>query len=255
MRSLRWITLIVAILFCLSCNLGQNYQKIKVKRVIDGDTIELANGRHVRYIGIDSPETRKFVGDRWVNTADPFGEAAKEFNRQLVEGRTVRLEFDVQKKDKYNRLLAYCFTDTDFVNAKLLEEGYGLLYTLPPNVKYVDLFVKLQKEARQNNRGLWAADEVVSLAQASKFIGKVKTVEGKVLSVRENKKTIFLNFGKDHKTDFTAVIFKNNLGAFISEKQSPFKLKNKTVRIFGLIKEYNGPEIIIQDPSQIEVVE
>ena len=255
MRSLRWITLIVAILFCLSCNLGQNYQKIKVSRVIDGDTIELSNGQLVRYIGIDTPETRKFIDNKWVNTANPFGEAAKEFNRRLVEGKTVRLEFDLQKKDKYNRLLAYCFTDTEFVNARLLEEGYGLLYTLPPNVKYVDLFVKLQKEARQNNKGLWVADEVITADEASNFIGKVKTVEGKVLSVRETKKTVFLNFGKGYKTDFTAVIFKNTLGLFISGGHSPFKLKNKTVRIFGLIKEYNGPEIIIQDPSQIEVVE
>lgn len=121
-----------------------------VERVIDGDTIVLTNGEKVRYIGIDTPETkdpRKPV--------EYFGKEAYEANRKLVEGKTVRLEFDVQKTDKYGRLLAYVYIGDIFVNAWLVENGYAKVSTYPPNVKYQELFLKLQKEARENNRGFW----------------------------------------------------------------------------------------------------
>lgn len=122
-----------------------------VQRVMDGDTVEMAGGEKVRYIGLDTPELhhpRKPV--QW------YGREAKEFNRQMVEGKKVRLELDVDRRDKYKRLLAYVFLeDGTFVNAELLRKGYARLLTFPPNVKYVDLFVKMQKEARDARRGLW----------------------------------------------------------------------------------------------------
>jgi micrococcal nuclease len=131
-------------------------QSVRVSRVIDGDTIELVGGRHVRYIGIDTPEVRYKRHGQWVFDPAPFALQAKELNRRLVEGKQVRLEFDVEKKDKYGRLLAYVFVGDTFVNAELLRAGLAQLFTLPPNVKYVDLFVELQEEARANNRGLWS---------------------------------------------------------------------------------------------------
>ena len=74
----------------------------------------------------------------------------------MLEGKEVRLEMDVQERDKYGRLLAYVYLeDSTFVNAELLKQGYAQVATYPPNVKYVELFVKLQKEARENKRGLW----------------------------------------------------------------------------------------------------
>ena len=122
-----------------------------VQRAVDGDTVLLSSGERVRYIGIDTPELhhpRKPV--------EPYAREAKEFNRRLVEGKTVRLEFDVQRRDKYGRLLAYVFLeDGTFVNAELLKQGYAHLLTIPPDVKYTDLFVQLQREAREAKRGLW----------------------------------------------------------------------------------------------------
>ena len=121
-----------------------------VKRVVDGDTIVLSNGERVRYIGIDTPETK--------HPSKPvqyFGKEASAYNKLLVEHKMVRLEFDVEKTDRYGRLLAYVYVGDTFVNAKLVEEGYAQVYTFPPNVKHQDLFLKLQREARENNRGLW----------------------------------------------------------------------------------------------------
>lgn len=122
-----------------------------VKRVIDGDTILLANSERVRYIGINTPETKH--PDKPI---ERFGKEASSYNKKLVEKKWVRLEFDIQKRDKYNRLLAYVFTGETFINAELIKEGYGQVYTIPPNVKYSDLFIKLQREAKDRGRGLWA---------------------------------------------------------------------------------------------------
>ncbi len=111
----------------------------------------LSTKERVRYIGIDTPEIhhpRKPV--------EAYGREAMEFNRRLVEGKKVRLEFDVERYDKYNRLLAYLFLpDGTFVNGELLRQGYAQLLTIPPNVKYADLFVRNQQEARKAGRGLW----------------------------------------------------------------------------------------------------
>ena len=87
---------------------------------------------------------------------EPYGKQAAEANRKLVDGKTVSLEFDVEQRDHYERLLAYVFLkDAPFVNAWLVENGYAQVMSLPPNVKHQDLFLKLQREAREKGRGLW----------------------------------------------------------------------------------------------------
>jgi len=161
MKKLFYILPIVFIFLLLLPSYDKNTSLSKtsnlflVKRVIDGDTIQLANGEKVRYIGINTPEIhhpRKPV--------EYFGKEAMEFNKKLVKGKKVRLSFDVQERDKYGRLLAYVYLeDGTFVNAELVKQGYAQVATYPPNVKYQKRFLKLQEEARKAKRGLWAAKE------------------------------------------------------------------------------------------------
>lgn len=124
-----------------SCATSDEYL---VVRVIDGDTIVLADGRHIRYIGIDTPEK-----------GHPYYSEAKRENERLVKGKKIRLEYDVQKQDRYRRTLAYVYVGEIFVNAELVRNGYALIYTVPPDVKYADTFLELQKQARKDKRGLW----------------------------------------------------------------------------------------------------
>jgi micrococcal nuclease len=131
-------------------------QTATIHRVIDGDTVELAGGQLLRYIGIDTPEVRRRQGERWVTDPEPFGQAATEANRRLVEGRVVRLEYDVQTHDRYGRLLAYVYVGEVMANAELLRLGMAQLLTIPPNVKYAERLRALATEARQAKRGLWA---------------------------------------------------------------------------------------------------
>ncbi|MDD5465776.1 MAG: thermonuclease family protein [Candidatus Omnitrophica bacterium] len=141
-----------------------NYDDILVTRAIDGDTLVLENNEKVRLIGIDTPEmheSNKLYRDaqrsgQSIETIKQLGRQSYEFTKKLVEGKRVRLEFDVERYDKYKRILAYVYLeDGTFVNARIVEEGYASLMTYPPNVKYADLFVKLYRQARQNQRGLW----------------------------------------------------------------------------------------------------
>jgi len=128
-----------------------------VTRVIDGDTIEIEGGYKVRYIGIDTPET--------VHPSKPvecFGIEASNKNKELVEGKRVRLEKDVSETDKYGRLLRYIWVGDVFVNDYLVRQGYAYASTYPPDVKYSEQFVRAQREARENNRGLWASCQALS---------------------------------------------------------------------------------------------
>lgn len=141
-----------------------DYENVLITRVIDGDTVELADGERVRLIGIDTPETwhsPKLRRDakrtnKDARTIARMGELASSFARDLAENKRVRLEFDVEKRDRYGRLLAYVYLpDGRMLNAELLKEGYAQVYTFPPNVKYVDNFRELQTRARESSRGFW----------------------------------------------------------------------------------------------------
>lgn len=162
---------------------------VLVQKVIDGDTIELADGRHVRLIGIDTPESRKnekAKRDSARSNTDlekivEMGLKAKKALTDLVSNRMVRLEYDVTKKDKYGRTLAYVYliqpaddiqylpfekvyqdkNKEIFVNATMIQNGFAQPMTYPPNVKYVEVFQQLFEEARQEKRGLWEEKEIL----------------------------------------------------------------------------------------------
>lgn len=128
---------------------------VAVERVIDGDTIVVTGNRHVRLIGVDTPET--------VDPHRPvgcYGKEASAFMKQLLPVHTaVRLVGDAEQDDRYGRLLAYVYRRADglFVNAELVRRGYAVVLTIPPNVAHADDFVALAQQARVAGQGLWSA--------------------------------------------------------------------------------------------------
>jgi micrococcal nuclease len=127
-----------------------------VTKVVDGDTFwaddGTSKGLKIRLIGVDAPESRR----TFKKQVGYFGKEAKTYLTNLLSGRSVRLEYDLNRTDQYGRTLAYVYLqDGTFVNAELVKNGFAMTLTIPPNVKFVDEFVKLQEEARENNRGLW----------------------------------------------------------------------------------------------------
>lgn len=122
-----------------------------VTRVIDGDTIEIAGGKHIRYIGIDTPET---VAPR--KSVLCYGKESSQANSALVANKIVRLEKDVSDTDRFGRLLRYVYVDDIMVNDYLVRNGFARSISYPPDVKYQDRFHAAEREAREANRGLWS---------------------------------------------------------------------------------------------------
>lgn len=119
----------------------------KVTRIYDGDTIEIEGGRKVRYIGIDSTEVYPI--------AQCYSAEALVRNKELVSGKTVRMEKDVSETDKYGRLLRYVYVDSVFINDELVKEGFAKAKAYSPDLKNKDKFSESEKTAKAAGLGLW----------------------------------------------------------------------------------------------------
>lgn len=129
-----------------------------VTKVVDGDTIEIEGGTLVRYIGIDTPETKHPT-----KGIQCFGKEASEKNKALVEGKQVRLKKDVSETDRYGRLLRYVYLHEPnatmsplFINEYLVQEGYAHAVTFPPDVAFVEQLRIAEQTARNEKKGLWS---------------------------------------------------------------------------------------------------
>jgi micrococcal nuclease len=152
---------------------GDHETTVTVSRVVDGDTIEVSpavsGNDEVRLIGIDTPETKDPT-----EGVEPLGPEASAFATDELSGRSVDLEFDVEREDQYGRLLAYVYVGGEMFNEVLLEEGYAQTYPYPPNTKYEDRFVEAQEEARADGLGIWSLslEQQCQLANHGNGIGE-----------------------------------------------------------------------------------
>jgi len=127
-----------------------------VERVVDGDTFIVnisGESKRVRLIGVDTPESVHPDAQKNVD----YGEISSQFTKNLIEGKSVILEFDIQKEDRYGRILAYVYLPEtlEMLNELLLSEGHAVIMTVQPNSKYVERFVELERIARENAKGIW----------------------------------------------------------------------------------------------------
>lgn len=150
-------SLVFALLLLLfaACGAGpQAGEQYKCTRVVDGDTLVVRHERgrpiKVRLIGVDTPETV-----RPESPVEYFGREASAFTRRLAEGKKVRLEFDQQRLDKYDRLPAYVYLpDGTMLNEEIIRQGYGHVFMKFP-FRFKNRFRALEREARKQGRGLW----------------------------------------------------------------------------------------------------
>lgn len=128
-----------------------NEENFIIDYVVDGDTVKLSTGEKLRYIGIDTPETKHPN-----KPIECYGQQAYQKNKELVEGKVVELEKDVSEVDRYDRLLRYVYVDGVMINELLVKEGYAKASSYPPDIKYQDRFRQAEEEARTAKRGLWS---------------------------------------------------------------------------------------------------
>ncbi|MEI7996266.1 MAG: thermonuclease family protein, partial [Methylococcaceae bacterium] len=189
-----------------------------VKTVYDGDTVELEDGRKIRFLGINTPEVQH--KDKM---AEAGGEEAKAWLINKLQHTKVRLEFDVEKTDKYGRTLAYLFTENkEHINLSLVKAGLATISIYPPNLRYVDELVAAENKAEQEKLGIWqrpeyAAIPVGNLTEAG-HSGWTRLV-GKVAAIRETPKSVYLVFS----SQFEARIDRKWLSLFPDVNSYPGK--------------------------------
>ncbi|MBD3379276.1 MAG: hypothetical protein GF408_02320 [Candidatus Omnitrophica bacterium] len=256
MNLLKRLLILLAV-FLLSAS-GCRAEKLsvgeyRVARVIDGDTIRLANGQEVRYLGIDTPESRKRSGGAWIYDPEPFAAEAVEFNAMLVGGKAVTLEFDTRKRDKYGRILAYVRQDGKMVNAMLIRNGYASVYTFPPNVKYLEYLVAQQNAAIEERLGIWSDLEEALPGRLSEHIGRYVALTGSVSDVRASRGLLYLIMDPGGAS---AAIREQNMVLF--EKQGVFPSRDyqgKRIRILGKVEDWGTPVVVLDNPSQVSVLD
>jgi micrococcal nuclease len=167
MKPFSKILFLIIVLMLLSPSIHAQQATI-VSRVVDGDTLKInykGQKESIRLIGIDTPESRinkktkkdaKRSGQN-VETIIAMGKRATAYVESLVKpGDTITIEFDVQERDRYKRLLGYLYlSNGKMLNEEIVKAGYANVMMIPPNVKYKDRFLRAYQEAREDKRGLW----------------------------------------------------------------------------------------------------
>lgn len=164
-NSRRFLLLVSLLIFLLSGSFHCQYKmyypygytiKVKVARVIDGDTFVLSDSQHVRMLGIDTPELAHLS-----YPAEAYSDSATILTEQLIDGKIIKLTFDGKSFDIFGRLLAYVWLtningkDSVFVQAELLKKGYARISHYPKGMLYYEIFYNLRRTAMKNNLGIW----------------------------------------------------------------------------------------------------
>jgi len=175
-----------------SCNLGSADETVEVTHVIDGDTVILEDGRHIRLIGINTPE----IG-RDGKVSKPGAKAAQKHLQSLLKGhRQIFLKFDAEEFDRYQRTLAHLFLpDGENIQANLLAEGLAIPLTIPPNLIYLDCYLHHSNQAITSQRGLWSLQQYKPLASTTldKNIRGYHVITGRVERIGKSRSSIWIN--------------------------------------------------------------
>jgi micrococcal nuclease len=221
------------------------YTFYKIKKIYDGDTILLSNGKKIRFLGINTPEV-----EGRNKSAQPGGKEAKQWLTEKLKKSRVRLGKDVEKKDKYGRLLAHVFTeDGEHINLELVKKGLASVSIYPPNLNYIDDLLIAQDQAEEGLLGIWSYTDYLP-KQVSK-IGKTsikgwQRVSGRVKNVRHSRKYSYLDFSDT----FGLKIARKSLGLF-PELES---YVGKQIEARGWIKKYKGLyRMFIRHPSALKL--
>ncbi len=227
---------------------GPDYAIRVVERVIDGDTIEIDGGERVRYIGVDAPEL-----------GEPLYEEARAFQAKILRQSHVQIRVCKEEpRDGYGRTLAFVYKGNVDMGEQLLRYGYARtlfigLCSDPVATKYR----RFERGAFRVGLGLWSLQKnrEVGQSEAGEHVGSLMSVTGKVLNVHEGPKAYHLNFGSNYRKDFTVVIFRKDLPGLLEEGLHPMTdYKGRLVKATGVLKEYNGPQIIVESADQLALI-
>ena len=257
------ITLVAAAFFVAALAVAsaqglEQGESAPVREVVDGDTLVLARpidgATKVRLVGIQAP---KLPLGRAGFRAWPLAEEARQALVELAQGRELTLSFGGASKDRYGRLLAHLHDPAGtWIQGEMLRRGMTRVYSFADNRAVVAEMLALEREARQAGRGVWNDPfyAIRTPEEASRHLGSFQIVEATVLAATRKQGRIYLNFGPDWRTDFTAAIGTSARTLFVRQGLDPLDLAGRRIRLRGWIARFNGPLIEVTHPEQIEVL-
>lgn len=233
----------------------------EVVAVIDGDTVQLADGRQVRLIGIQAP---KLPLGRPNFTPWPLADAAQASLRALAQSQAVTLWYGETRQDRHGRLLAHLARAADgvWLQQALLRQGMARVYSFADNRALVPALLAAEAEARGQRRGIWREPfyqprtPAMLEADVAAFVGSFQIVRGRVLDTGETRTRLYINFGGRWRTDFTVEVPAAVQRRFAGDSRlQPSRLAGAWVEVRGWIEQRNGPMIEISHPEQIVFLE
>lgn len=223
--------------------------------IVDGDTVVLQDGREVRLVGLQAP---KLALGRHNFTDWPLAAEAREALAALVKNEDVQLSYGGRQEDRYGRQLAHLYlADGRWVQGAMIAKGLARVYSFPDNRSCVAELLHLEKEAREARRAIWGHPyyAVLPAGETNNLLTHVDSfqlVEGILQSAALVRGRLYLNFGEDWREDFTVTIAPKHRQQFSEDLEV---YRDARIRVRGWIKSYNGPEIVVTHPEQIEFLD
>ena len=231
----------------IAYKLAENFSYYKVRKVYDGDTVLLTDGRKIRLLGINTPEI-----EHANQVAQVGGDAARKWLTQQLLGTKIRLEFDQEKRDKYKRYLAHIFTKHGVhINYELVRLGFASTNIFPPNLKYVPELLAVEQEAETSQLGIWGYPDY-----RTKMTGELskknkqgwQRITGKVTRIKSTRKNSYLKL----TNNFDVRINKKYLQYFTDMEN----LIGKKIEVRGWVNKYkNGFLMQVKHPGAIKIMD
>jgi len=220
----------------------------RVTAVLDGDTLVLASGVHLRLIGINCPELA-----HGADPAEPLADAARDRLAQLVLDRRVRVEPGAETRDRHGRLLAHVFLDDGSdVQAALLEAGLAQVIAIPPNIEHLQTYRAIEADARAARRGIWGHPWFAPLpaTELAADTGGFHRVNGTVRRVGQSRKYVYLDLAPGFDIMVTHADWRRYF------RGRPENWRGRRVEVRGWITRYNaGLHMRIHHPAMIETLQ
>ncbi|PKQ01920.1 MAG: nuclease (SNase) [Alphaproteobacteria bacterium HGW-Alphaproteobacteria-12] len=254
-----------------ACDLAEN-EVHSVRGVVDGDTVTLDDGRDLRLTGIQAP---KLPLGRAGFAAWPLAEDARTALSSLIGNGKVILRYGGARLDRHGRVLAQAFVEDaareKWLQRDMLRFGLARVYTFRDNQACAEELLMAEREARAAARGIWsdpfyAIRDGGDVADLERLTGRFELVEGVVAAAAMIRGRLYLNFGDDYRKDFTVTVEKRDVKLFLrdpawkpllekTDESGIASLAGRALRVRGWIEQYNGPEIRVTHPAQIELLD
>ena len=220
-----------------------------VAGVVDGGEVILADGRHVRLVGIEAPHLAAAHARAW-----PYAAEAKAALEKLVVGSEVELRFAGNRRDRWGRVLAHLFIGTRWIQGELIRRGLARVASAADNRTGVAELLAREARARAAQRGIWRDRfyAVRDADEAGRYAGSFQIVEGEVADTAVVEGQLFVNFGADWRTAFSLRLSPEAVRLFRRAGITPASLKGARLRVRGWVRGGERPIIDVTHPEQIE---